>query len=91
MELYALYVDPDFWGRRVGRTLVNQAIFDAALLDQRGIGLWCIKGNDRARRFYDSAGFKLGGRERTTHELTGMPLTEVEYLINFVAPHGGTA
>jgi GNAT superfamily N-acetyltransferase len=51
-ELRALYVDPGYWGRGVGRLLIGSA--RVRLLDQ-GFAeaiVWVLSGNQRAERFY---------------------------------------
>jgi ribosomal protein S18 acetylase RimI-like enzyme len=64
-ELYAIYLDPGVYGTGVGRRLFTHAIED---LRERGFGaatLWVLESNDRARRFYDQAGWKLEGATTT--------------------------
>jgi ribosomal protein S18 acetylase RimI-like enzyme len=63
-EIYALYVDPDWLRGGVGRQLMAEARrrlrergFDAAVL-------WVLKGNDRARRFYEGEGWSPDGATR---------------------------
>lgn len=56
-ELAALYVDPDWWGQGVGRTLIAAA---RAALCERGFRsaiLWVLQGNVRADRFYRADGW----------------------------------
>lgn len=51
-ELMALYVDPEAWGRGVGRRLIAEA---RSRLRSRGFTrarLWVLAGNLRAQRFY---------------------------------------
>lgn len=43
------------------------------------VELWCISGNNVARRLYEESGFKLTGQSRTTSNLTGNPLHELAY------------
>jgi GNAT superfamily N-acetyltransferase len=63
-EMYALYVDPRYWGEGCGATL------DAAArghLADRGFGdaiLWVLEENDRARRFYEREGWSADGGRR---------------------------
>jgi len=51
-ELAALYVDPDYWGRRIGAALVSAARTRLVELGFRDAILWVLKGNARAERFY---------------------------------------
>jgi len=64
-ELCALYVDPDWWGHRIGAALVSAA--RARLLDLgfRHAILWVLKGNSRAERFYRIDQWVADGRLRT--------------------------
>lgn len=63
-EIYALYVDPDCLRGGVGRQLMDEArrrlreaAFDEAIL-------WVLRGNDRARRFYEGEGWSADGATR---------------------------
>src|SRR4051794_2746467 len=52
-ELDGLFVEPDLWGRGIGRTLIEAAAYEAR---QRGLSLTVIA-NPGARMFYESCGF----------------------------------
>ncbi|OMI41164.1 GNAT family N-acetyltransferase [Streptomyces sparsogenes] len=77
-ELYALYVRPDLVGAGIGRLLLTESV---ARLSERGfprLRLWVLAGNDRARRFYERAGFAPdGGTE--AYEVEGVSVPEVRY------------
>jgi len=60
-ELDGLFVEPDLWGRGVGRALVDAATHEAR---KRGLTLKVIA-NPRARRFYEHCGFSLEGEVQT--------------------------
>ncbi len=63
-ELYAFYVDPDLWGTGVAQPLLAHA---TTLLSALGHGeaiLWVLRGNARARRFYEQAGWRVDGAEK---------------------------
>lgn len=75
-ELYAIYVDPDWWGQGVGRDLITAA---RRLLSDRGFSsavLWMLAGNKRAERFYRLDGW---GRDGTVarREIAGIEADEV--------------
>jgi ribosomal protein S18 acetylase RimI-like enzyme len=53
-ELYAINVDPQVWGRGLGRALLRDVTADLAGLGYREAVLWVVPQNDRARRFYES-------------------------------------
>lgn len=61
-ELSALYVLPEYWGTGAAKQL-----FDAVremLSAYRTVGLWVLKENARAIRFYEKCGFAATGEER---------------------------
>jgi GNAT superfamily N-acetyltransferase len=60
-ELDGLFVEPDLWGRGIGRALVDAATNAAR---KRGLALTVIA-NPSARRFYESCGFCLEGEAAT--------------------------
>jgi len=60
-ELDGLFVEPDLWGRGIGRALVDAATHEAR---KRGLALAVIA-NPRARRFYEHCGFSLEGDVQT--------------------------
>jgi GNAT superfamily N-acetyltransferase len=60
-ELDGLFVEPDLWGRGIGRALVDAATQEAR---KRGLALAVIA-NPRARRFYEHCGFSLEGDAQT--------------------------
>ena len=60
-ELYAIYLDPDRIGTGPGRRLSEHAVED---LRSRGFDtatLWVLETNERARRFYEAAGWTHDG------------------------------
>lgn len=63
-ELGALYVDPDCWSTGVGRALLDHAVAHMAELGNEEAVLWVLTGNERARRFYEHAGWSTDGRAR---------------------------
>ena len=78
-EIYALYVHPTKWRRRVGRTLCEQALREAGLRGYGAMTLWVVKGNDAACRFYERLGFAPDGGERKNTRLLPTPFDEVRY------------
>ncbi len=63
-ELVALYVDPECWGRGVGRALLDAVLAAAARLGYEEIFLWTFEGNERALALYEPAGFEPDGATR---------------------------
>jgi RimJ/RimL family protein N-acetyltransferase len=76
LELYAIYLDPETWGRGVARDLMR-AVLDAVPASS-AVSLWVLADNERARRFYKRHGFEPDGVEKI-EEIGGKPLTEVRY------------
>lgn len=78
-ELCALYVDPEQWGRGIGRALVSAAraqLFEAGF---RKALLWVLAGNARAMRFYEADGWITDGQQRT-ESIWGVTVNDVRYL-----------
>ena len=63
-ELCALYVEPDCWGRGLGRALASAACGDLYRLGFRNAVLWVVAGNTRAQRFYRADGWTSDGMHR---------------------------
>ena len=69
-ELYAINLAPEHWGRGLGRDLL------AAATEQLRAGgfsqsiLWVVDANQRARRFYEIAGWTADGTEKVDAELS---------------------
>lgn len=78
-ELYALYVDPGRVGEGIGRALLDEAVRGCAAAGHARVYLWVLKGNRRARRFYERAGFEADGAEEP-FEADGVAVPEVRYV-----------
>jgi GNAT superfamily N-acetyltransferase len=77
-ELLALYVDPDHWGRGIGRLLLVEA---RERLTGRGFlaaVLWVLAGNERAERFYRADGWAPDGVSRR-EEVWGVAVDQTRY------------
>jgi GNAT superfamily N-acetyltransferase len=76
-ELYAIYVDPDEWSSGAGRALIDRAeqALAASYLEAT---LWVLEENERARRFYELAGWLPDGA-RKADERWGVSAPEVRY------------
>lgn len=71
-EIFALYILSDYYGTGVGRQLM-----DAGMEQLSGcaeFGLWVLKDNKRAIRFYQKCGFALVGQEKA---LPALEATEI--------------
>ena len=58
LELHALYVAEQHWGRGVGRLLLAEE------LGGQDASLWVLEDNVRARRFYQRLGFRADGSRK---------------------------
>ncbi|WP_219415894.1 GNAT family N-acetyltransferase [Pseudonocardia nigra] len=74
-ELYAIYLDPGWWGRGAGR-LLHDAVVE--WLDDRYARstLWVLRTNARAVRFYRAAGWFPDGTEKVEEGPGGAVLEE---------------
>jgi GNAT superfamily N-acetyltransferase len=77
-ELYALYVDPDFWGRGIGAELAKAARTRLVELEFQHAVLWVMKGNARAERFYKIDGWQPDGHQRSD-TVWGVTVNELRY------------
>lgn len=64
-ELLSFYVAPDWWGRNVGQDLMKWLLEDFRHRGFDKIMLWTIRTNQRARDFYEKAGFRCEDVFRT--------------------------
>jgi GNAT superfamily N-acetyltransferase len=81
-QVRAIYLLPERWGQGLGRDLMAAA---TAALNDLGFGqaiLWVLDGNERARRFYEAAGWRPDGATNRD-ESFGFPIPEVRYRREF--------
>ncbi|WP_342786840.1 GNAT family N-acetyltransferase [Streptomyces qinzhouensis] len=88
-ELYALYALPAHLSTGVGRALLAELVAGAEAAGHRAMRLWVLKGNARARRFYERAGFLPDGCEEP-FEVGGAEVPEVRYARGLEAPRPST-
>ena len=74
-ELYGIYLTPEYWSQKWGTRLYAQA--EKVLREQpfTAITVWVLEANERARRFYEKAGYVPDGRVTTF----GPDLPEMRY------------
>jgi GNAT superfamily N-acetyltransferase len=63
-ELAALYSLEQVWGTGVGRSLMAASLAAFGEAGYQRAGLWVLETNDRARRFYEAAGWAPDGAVR---------------------------
>jgi GNAT superfamily N-acetyltransferase len=76
-ELYAIYVDPATWSRGAGRALIARAEEQLARAYSTAT-LWVLTANERARRFYELAGWQPDGSVKA-ELIFGVDAEEVRY------------
>ena len=67
-HLFSLYVDPGSSGRGVGRRLLAHVTAQLAAAGFETATLWVFAANERAIRFYRTAGWEPTGEERVEDE-----------------------
>lgn len=77
-EVVAIYASPDAWGAGAGRGLMTTALDRLGESGYADVTLWVLDSNDRARRFYERAGFALDGAAKD-EDMRGARITEVRY------------
>jgi ribosomal protein S18 acetylase RimI-like enzyme len=64
-ELTSIYLLPEAWGRGAGRALMARAVDAMREAGYASAVLWVLVTNERARRFYDIAGWSADGTEKS--------------------------
>jgi GNAT superfamily N-acetyltransferase len=77
-EVQAVYVLPEYWGEGAGRLLMEAALRRLRESGYEEVVLWVLATNERARRFYEAAGWQADGSTKTDAS-RGFPLVEVRY------------
>lgn len=77
-SLFALYLEPEVWGRGLGRLLIAEARARLRSLEFKRASLWVLVGNERAQRFYRMDGWTPDGTRRE-QQVWGVTVDEVRY------------
>jgi GNAT superfamily N-acetyltransferase len=77
-EIGAIYALPEAWGLGVGRALLAYGLGELRRRGLQPVLLWVLAANDRARRFYEKAGFHADG-PIVDFEVGGATLPELRY------------
>ena len=80
-ELYAIYLDQTVVGRGIGAALLARAMADLRQRGYQAATLWVLATNERARSFYEAAGWRPDGATKT-EQRPGLELHEVRYTID---------
>ena len=76
-EVVAIYVLSEYYGRKIGYRLMNEAI--SRLSEYNTIFLWVLEKNERAIRFYHKYGFEFDGCKKEWN--LGTPVTIVRMVM----------
>ena len=76
-EIYAIYVLAKYYGKGVGRALMDAALEQ---LVQPRVAVWVLQGNERAIRFYRKCGFVLDGMKKALK--LGTAVYELRMVLN---------
>jgi GNAT superfamily N-acetyltransferase len=88
-EVYTLYVEPDLVGFGVGRPLFERAVQDLRERGVRTAVLWVLEGAERARRFYEVAGWTTDGARRDDcHGVEGAAIVRYRLALPEAAAEG---
>lgn len=80
-EVYAIYVLPQRWGIGAGRALLAYGLDRLAADGLAPVLLWVFGANERARRFYERAGFRADGPSHD-YDVGGAALPELRYRLD---------
>lgn len=83
-ELYAMNLDPDHWGRGIGRILLRRVTQALMAMGYEEAVLWVVPENERARALYESEGWVADGGV-STEEILGVTVTDIRYRKALVA------
>jgi GNAT superfamily N-acetyltransferase len=78
--LWLMYVLEEAWGSGVGRALMDNAALALRELGYSEAVLWVLEQNNRARRFYEAAGWITDGA-RQTNDYGDIELEALRYTI----------
>ncbi len=65
-ELTGLYLDPDHIGKGYGKQAMEWAKHEASARGYTAMSLWVLDQNNRAKRFYEKAGFIPDGSKKNS-------------------------
>lgn len=78
VEIWRIFTIPDYWGKGMGKKLMDWALVELFQKDYKNISLWVIEDNPRARSFYESLGFYHDGTTRIIN--VGKELKDLRYV-----------
>ena len=75
--LGAMWVDPEFRGNGIGRSLVQQGFDFLRVAGQRELSFWVTRGHDDVVAFYRRLGFRATGATSTLRAGSGILIDEL--------------
>ena len=84
-EIWAMYVSPSMWARGIGTQLLFDACEQLRRMGFKSATLWVLSKNERACRFYASAGFVPEPSSVKNVDIGGVSLEEVRYASTFAS------
>ena len=78
-EIISIYLLPEVFGRGIGGQLLGAVLTELSHIGYHKVYLWVLEGNARARRFYETHGFRCLGEAKDI-EIGGKLLQELRYV-----------
>jgi ribosomal protein S18 acetylase RimI-like enzyme len=85
-EVYAIYVDPAYWGTGAGRALMDTGVGHLTAAGPRPVRLWTLAADIRAHRFYRRYGFVADGATGTHPVGEGVSAPTIRYRLTPPSP-----
>lgn len=81
-EIYALYVDPDYWQQNIGNLLMSKASHKLQKDGYEVVVLWVIEKNLIARKFYEKNSFAKTIEKKSLNIGNNFAVDEIKYQKN---------
>lgn len=78
-EIYAIYVDYDHWGKKLGQQLVNVSCQKMKEAGYKKMFLWVLEDNITAIKFYEKMEFKKTDEKKVTNISPDATVLEIGY------------
>ncbi len=78
IELWRIYLMPEFWGKGLGKELLEYGIMEIRKQGYEQVILWVLEENKRAQVFYERNGFRRSGR--TLDAYLGRDIKDLQYV-----------
>lgn len=81
-EIYAVYLLPNYYDRGLGGLLIREAIQEFRKAHNKGVYLWVLEENKRARRFYEKHHFYYN-EEECKLKISNQEVVDKRYIYPF--------